>query len=122
MAHYGWGLESYPTFHMLLLIPCVLVLWWGLRAYGLTGLAALAAVSPLLYVVPVEVVMPETPAKALAIASIGFLLWAAGTRRAAAYVGLAISVFLAYQTRPAFLFLVGVVFPLHAALGRAGRV
>ena len=107
MARGGWGLESYPTFQMMALIPCVFVLWLGLRAYGLTGLAAIAAVSPLLWLVPVEVVMPETLAKCLAIASVGFLLWAAGTRRVVAYLGLAASVFLACQMRPAFLFLVG---------------
>lgn len=106
MARAGWGLDAYPAVQMVLLLPCVFVFWWGLRAYGLSGLAALAAVSPLFWMAPVELVMPETPAKCFAIATIGFVLWAAGTRRIVAYAGLAASIFLAYQMRPAFLFLV----------------
>lgn len=106
IASQGHGLPAYPEAQMLILIPCVLVFVIGLRAYGLSGIAALVAASPLLWIVPVEQVIPETVSKCFAIASAGFLLWAAGTRSRMAMLGLAVSVFAACQMRPAFLFLV----------------
>jgi len=109
MASQGQGLPTYPEAQLLILIPCVFFFALGLRAYGLSGLAALAAASPLLWIVPVEQVIPETLAKCFAIAAAGCLLWAAGTRSAFAYLGLALTVFLAFQMRPAFLFLVAWV-------------
>lgn len=109
VASQGHGLPAYPEAQMLLLLPCVLVFGLGLRAYGLTGLAALAAASPLIWIVPVAHVIPETPAKCFAIAAAGCLLWAAGTRTLLPCAGLAIAIFLAYQMRPAFLFLVAWV-------------
>jgi ankyrin repeat protein len=109
VASQGQGLTAYPEAQLLILIPCVFVFALGLRAYGLSGLAALAAASPLLWIVPVEQVIPETLAKCFAIAAAGCLLWAAGTRSAIAYLGLALTVFLAFQMRPAFLFLVAWV-------------
>ncbi len=111
MARLGWGLESYPVAQMALLLCCTAVFAVGLRRYGLTGMTALVAASPILWVVPVEVVMPETLAKCFAVAAIGCLLWATATRRPIAYLGLAASVFLAFQMRPAFLFLL-VFLPL----------
>lgn len=105
MTELGWGLELYPVVQMGLLVCCTAIFALGLRLYGLTGLTAVAAASPLLWVVPVALVMPETPAKCFAIAATGFLLWAAGTRSRIAFAGLAITLFLAYQMRPAFLFL-----------------
>ena len=106
VASQGQGLPAYPEAQMLILIPCVFVFGLGLRAYGLTGLAALAAASPLLWLVPVEEVIPETLAQCFAVAAAGFVLWTAGTRSAVAYLGLAVAVFAACQMRPAFLFLV----------------
>lgn len=106
MASHGQGPTAYPEAQMLVLIPCVLIFGLGLRAYGLTSLAALAAAAPLLWIVPVEQVIPETLAKCFAVAAAGFLLWAAGTRKTLPYIGLAIAVFVACQMRPAFLFLV----------------
>lgn len=102
----GHGLRAYPEAHMLLLIPCVFVFWYGLRAYGLAPLAALAAAAPALWLVHVEQVAPETLAKTAAIAALGFMLWSAGTRRWFPALGLAAALFVAYQMRPAFLFLV----------------
>ncbi|MBL7646101.1 MAG: ankyrin repeat domain-containing protein [Candidatus Hydrogenedentes bacterium] len=109
VAGQGHGLPAYPEAQMLLLLPCVLVFGLGLRAYGLTGPAALVAASPLIWIVPVAHVIPETPAKCFAIAAAGFLLWFAGTRTLLPCIGLALSIFLAYQMRPAFLFLVAWV-------------
>lgn len=106
VASQGQGLPAYPEAQLLILIPCVFVFGFGLRAYGLKPLAALAAASPLLWIVPVEQVIPETLAKCFAIAAAGCLLWAAGTRNIVACFGLALSIFLAFQMRPAFLFLV----------------
>ncbi len=105
MERLGIGLEDYPQAQMLLLIGCCAIFAFGLRKYGLSSLSALAAASPLLWVVPTTLVMPETPAKCFAIAAIGFLLWSAGTRSPVALIGLAASLFLTYQMRPAFLFM-----------------
>lgn len=105
MARAGYGLGAYPEAQMLLLIGCTAIFAFGLRRYGLTGLTAVAAASPLLWTVPVTLIMPETPAKCFAIAALGFLLWAAGTRSLVALAGMAGALFLAYQMRPAFLFL-----------------
>ena len=109
LASQGQALPGYPEAQLLILVPCVFLFGMGLHAYGLSGLAALAAASPLLWLVPVEQVIPETLAKCFAIAAAGCLLWAAGTRNAFAYLGLALAVFLAFQMRPAFLFLVAWV-------------
>ena len=109
MARAGWGLETYPLVQMTVLVGCTAILGWGLRRYGFTGLTSLVAVSPLLWVVPADLIMPETLAKCFAIAAMGCLLWAAGTRSRWAYFGLALSIFVAYQMRPAFLFLLVLV-------------
>jgi len=105
MARAGLGLESYPEVQMALLILCTAIFALGLRLYGLQPFAALAAASPLLWTVPAALVMPETPAKCFALAAVGFTLWAAGTRSWLPLAGLAVSLFLSYQMRPAFLFL-----------------
>jgi ankyrin repeat protein len=109
VASQGHGLPAYPEAQLFVLLPCVFLFGLGLRAYGLSGLAALAAASPLIWLVPVEYVIPETLAKCFAIAAAGCLLWAAGTRTLLPCLGLALSIFLAYQMRPAFLFLVAWV-------------
>ncbi len=106
VAGLGHGLSAYPEAQVLILLPCVFLFGLGLRAYGLSGLAALASASPLIWLVPVEYVIPETLAKCFAIAAAGCLLWAAGTRTVIPCLGLALSIFLAYEMRPAFLFLV----------------
>ena len=111
MARFDGGLPIYPVAQMVILVVCTALFAFGLRRYGLTGMTALAAASPLLWVVPVEVLMPETLAKCLSIAAIGCLLWAAATRHFVPFAGLALTVFVAVQLRPAFLFLL-VFLPL----------
>lgn len=120
MARFGGELSDYPPVQMAILIVCTAFFAFGLRRYGLTGMTALVGASPLLWVVPVEVVMPETLAKCFAIAATGCLLWATGTRRRIPFLFLAVTLFCACQMRPAFLFLL-VYLPLLWAILYARR-
>jgi hypothetical protein len=89
----------------------VLVFFRGLTRFGFTRWLAFGVASALLCtpttLALVHHVATDSPAESLAIASVGMLLEALGEpRRLRAWAWLAVLVFLTYQVRPAYLFLV----------------
>jgi ankyrin repeat protein len=113
-------LRALPAVQAVLLAVCVGVFWIGLQCYGFSPWSALAAAAPLLLVKHFQwltpYVMSEAASGALCIATIGLTLMAISRpRKVAIWVALAIVLFLTYQVRPAYLFLVALV-PLMGVL------
>lgn len=118
-----------PVAYVQLLVYLLAVVGFGRAAelaWGSKWLA-LAAASPLFYARVIhdyaDDVMPDTLAAAFAVAALASLLWWLARRQswlALAVVGL--FVFLAYQVRPAYLFLLALVplLGLALALRRTG--
>ncbi len=105
-----------PQVQVLIFYVSVFTFYWGLRRYGCQRWTAFAATAPLFCqrIVPTfaPYVLTEVLASAFAIFSAGFLfVVVSGTRRWLAWIGLAFFVFLAYQVRPAYLFL-SLLFPV----------
>jgi ankyrin repeat protein len=113
-------LRALPAVQAVLLAACVGVFWIGLQCYGFSPWSALAAAAPLLLVKHfqwlIPYVMSEAVSGALCIATMGLTLMAISPpRKAARWVALAIVLFLTYQVRSAYLFLVALV-PLMGVL------
>lgn len=102
--------------HLQLLVYCLATigLCAALRRFGLSEGAALVAASPPLYspLVPhlAPSVMSDVPAASFALATVSLLLVVlAEPGRRLAWAGLGLALFLTYQLRPAYLFLVALV-------------
>ncbi|MBI5395380.1 MAG: ankyrin repeat domain-containing protein [Verrucomicrobia bacterium] len=103
-----------PAAHALLYAAAVFVFWHGLRRAGFSPWAACITAAPLFFSETVTIfgdsVLTDAPALALAVATFGaMLLAAARPRRAGGWVALAVLIFAAHMTRPAYLFLIGWV-------------
>jgi hypothetical protein len=99
-----------PVFQLALHVLVVFLFYWGLRHIGVSGWLAMAISSSLLYSDTIRTYGPfmltDAPASSLAIATVGTLLIViARPRNALAWFGLTLSLFLTYQTRPTYLFL-----------------
>lgn len=112
--------------HVQLGVYCLAVvgLCAALRKFGLPDGAAFAAATPPLYspLVPflAPSIMSDLPAASLALATVALLLVVlAEPRKRLAWAGLGLALFLTYQFRPSYLFLVALV-PL-AGLGSGRR-
>jgi hypothetical protein len=108
-----WSPEFHalPLVHLFLLFCAVLGFYFGLRKFHTTPWLAAAIAGSLLYFPPllihVNALLPEVAAAAGAVFTIGMLFWIVAYPRsllAAASVG--ISLFVTYQMRPAYSFLV----------------
>ena len=113
-------LRALPAVQAVLLAVCVGIFWIGLQCYGFSPWSALAAAAPLFLVKHFQwltpYVMSEAASGALCVATMGLVLAAISpARNVAIWVALAIVLFLTYQVRPAYLFLVALV-PLLGVL------
>ena len=107
-------LNMLPQLQISFFFVAIFVFYVALRIYGLTKWTAFVAVSPLFYQRFILAFSPglmaDVPAAALAILSVSFLfVVTARGHLVFAWIGLALSVFFAYQFRPAYVFLVPLV-------------
>lgn len=104
-------LQLLPEVQFIMFACAIFLLFFGLRSYGFSGWQALFGSWPLLLTINfqehVGQQLTETAAESMAVAAIAFLLMIvskpAGLAR---WAGLIISLFLTYQIRPAFLFMI----------------
>ncbi len=115
-----------PDFNLLPLIQIVLsflsafFFYGALRIYGLPQWMAFASVTPLFYHRLTwqfgSYILTDSPGSALALLSVGFLfIVVTRSRSVLAWVGIVLSVFITWQVRPAYLFLVPLL-PVLAVL------
>jgi hypothetical protein len=108
------SLSYLPLCQFLFHLLAVLVFYRGLRLAGVAPWTALVVASPLLYArtmtESVGMVQADLVAASLAVITAGLLLAVLGRPRSrTAWAGVTLSLFLTYQTRPAYLFLVALV-------------
>jgi hypothetical protein len=115
--------DAWPLFEIGVRLLAVTVFYVGLRAVGVSVGLATALSSTLLYTELScwsswcrSMIASDPLAESLAIATVGLLLRVlGGPQSPLAWGGLALGLFLTYQTRPAYLFLVGLI-PLLGVL------
>jgi hypothetical protein len=112
----GADQDSYallPELHALAYLAAVAFFWYALRLYFGSGWLAFAASVPLLFSSLLQFtkfIQPDVLAPAIAVLSVSFLLLlTVRPAHAALWIGLTVAVFLTYQTRPAYVFLVALV-------------
>jgi hypothetical protein len=114
LHHFSPNLAILPYVQFMIFCAAVFFLYYSLRRYGFAAWTAVFAVSPLLYLRLVReyypMIMTEILGVSLSLFSVGFLLLltSRGQRRLS-WVGLTASVFLTYQVRPAYLFLLPLI-------------
>lgn len=120
----GPGQENYgllPELHTLGYLAAVAFFWCALRFYTGSGWLAFAASAPLLFSSLLrftQFIQPDVPAPALAVLSVSLLLLlTVRPANPALWIALTVAVFLTYQTRPAYVFLIALV-PLVGPLLR----
>jgi hypothetical protein len=104
-------LHALPLVHLLSLFCAVMGFYVGLRRFHTTPWLAAAIAGSLLYFPPllihVNALLPEVVAATSAVFTIGMLFWiVACPRSLLAAASLCTSLFVTYQMRPAYLFLV----------------
>jgi hypothetical protein len=109
-----------PTCQFAVHTLAIFVFYVGLRSMGGSGWLAMAVASSLFYsntlLIDGPMLMADAPAASLAVMSIGALLLVVSHPASViGWLALGLGVFLAYQFRPAYLFLVPLV-PLLGAL------
>jgi hypothetical protein len=115
------SLSAVPYVQLWLHAAAVMALFVGLRRFGFAARSALVCASTLLYGAfvrqHVSAVLTDAPALAMAIMTVASIAAIAGGAGTKAWIALTVSLTLAYQFRPAYLFLV----PLAPVLGIALR-
>ncbi len=119
------GLALLPYVQITLFFVAAIFFHSALRIYGFSKWTAFAAATPLIYLRLLRdlgrIVQADLPGASLGIVSVGLLfITVARPRSAWAWAGLSVSVFLTYQVRPVYLFLVPL-FPLLVLLLSALR-
>jgi hypothetical protein len=116
------SLAAWPFCELALRVLAVFVFYLGLRSLRVSGWLALAVSSILLYSTfrwsadSRHTILIDPMAECFAVLTVGMLLVVVGRPRSVlAWSGLTLSLFLTYQGRPAFTFLVGLV-PLLGVL------
>ena len=120
------GLEALPLSFLAARLLAVFVFYAALRHLRFSGWLALAVSSTLLYTFSalqnhpewgVGVPITDGLAESIGILAIAMLLFVIGSPNTAwTWAGLTLVVFVAYQIRPSYLYLVGLTDPKH--LGR----
>ena len=109
----GRWLEPVATIQVVSYLGSIPLLWYSLKRVSGSGWLAWAAVFPLPFAGVVSIAnlaQPDLLATVATIAAIACLLvLVAGPSRLGWWLGLGLAVFLAYQLRPAAVFLVGFV-------------
>jgi hypothetical protein len=101
-----------PTVHAVVFLASILVFWWSVRVYTGSPWLAFAMATPLLHAAiwsPVRRVQPDFLAAALALSTVSLLISLAKRPRVLIWTGMTLALFLTYQVRPAYLFLVALV-------------
>jgi hypothetical protein len=118
----GRSLADVPLLHALTFLSATLFFWLALSAYLGSRWIAFAAALPMPYTgvwTLVRRIQPDFLAAATTVLAFSFLLWlVVKPKKVALWVGLALSVFMTYQLRPAALFLIMLV-PLLGGLLRS---
>jgi hypothetical protein len=117
----GIPLKNVPFLQLLAHLGACLVLWRGLKRFGMEGwsgaAAALATLLSVLNDADVSYVMSDSLGRSAALTVVGLLLSLAGEAGGwSRWTALAAAVFLTYQVRPNYVFLVGFVPVALAAL------
>lgn len=111
--HHYRVFRKVPAIHALVFLASILLFWWSVRMYTGSPWLAFAMATPLPYLGIWELVrrvQPDFLAAALALVTVSFLiLLATRPRRALIWAGLTIALFLTYQVRPGYLFLVALL-------------
>ena len=103
-----------PTVHAVVFLASILLFWWSVRVYTGSPWLAFAMATPLPYAEIwglVRRVQPDFLAAALALVTVSLFILLTTRPRALTWAGLTVVLFLTYQVRPAYLFLV-VLLPL----------
>jgi hypothetical protein len=110
------SLGAWPFCELAVRVLAVFVFFLGLRLIGVSGWLTLGLSSALLYSTfrwdadHRHYIFFDLLAESLAVSTIGMLLVVVGRpRKILAWAGLTLSLFLTYQGRPAYLFLIGLV-------------
>ena len=122
LRHFSSSLAAWPACEMAARILAAFVFFGGLRSVGVSGWLAMPVASTLLLagfrwdVSFHQNIFLDLLAESLAVLTMGFLFLVVGRpQRPWAWLALGLSLFLTYQGRPAYLFLVGLV-PLVGVL------
>lgn len=107
-----------PLVHLLAHLGAVFLFDYALRRYGFSPWQAFAASSSLLLMIVNDrvatMLLTDSLGRTAAIVAVSFMLWVAATpRRAGPWIGLILSIAVAYHIRPVYLILV----PLAPVLG-----
>jgi len=118
VARVSGDLRIMPWLHLAAYLGAVFLFELAWRRFGASPGQACAAASGVLYTVfysvGISYVLTDCLARALAVATMSFLLWVtASPKRVTGWVGLTVSLACTYHVRPAYLFLV----PLTPCLG-----
>ena len=113
VAPHSPDLRIIPRHHLAAYFLAVCLFDFGWRRFGASPAQACAAASGVLYTVfysaGISYVLTDCLARALAVATMSFLLWAsASPKRPAAWIGLTVSLACTYHVRPAYLPLVAL--------------
>lgn len=108
------GLDSLPLAHYLFHLAAVLIFWMSLRRYGFGPWTAFSAASPLLYARIVLKYCPQVMSDTVGISAViitySFLFLVSSLpQRVFYWLGLLISLFMTYQIRPVYVFLVFLI-------------
>jgi hypothetical protein len=102
-----------PEAHTIVYFAAILVFWLAATSFTGSPWLGFAFAAPMVFAnlfAIVRRVQPDFLSCALAVAALGFLVWAvACPRRKILVWAVAVFVFLAYQTRPAYLFMIPFV-------------
>jgi hypothetical protein len=104
-------LDAMPLVHLLLLDAAVLAFYFGLRKLGAVPWLAFCVAGSLLYFPPMlthgTIIVPEVASAACAVFTIAMLFWVVSCPQSLlASFGFCTGLFLTYQMRPAYLFLI----------------
>jgi len=116
-------LTALPYFQLALHIVAVFSFLVGLQSVGVNGLLATMICGSLLFselaLGSSQFILTDGPGSSLAIMTVGFAMLVVGSRRrSVAWSGLTLALFLAYQIRPAYTFLLALVPILGVAIAR----
>lgn len=112
-ARYSYRVfRKIPTVHAVVFLASIFVFWWSVRVYTGSPWLAFAMATPLPYAAIwalVRRVQPDFLGAALALVTVSLLILVATRPRVLTWGGMTVALFLTYQVRPAYLFLVALL-------------
>lgn len=101
-----------PSVHAVIFLGAILLFWWSVRVYTGSAWLAFAMATPLPYAAIwglVRRVQPDFLGAALGLLTVSLFILSTKRPRALIWAGLTVTLFLTYQVRPAYLFLVALL-------------